>query len=112
MKKLWPALSLLLLSAVALADVKPLPQSQWPHTVAEAVPSILALLTPTQQSIISNTARENLFWLQGEWGDDIEQLLGLNSGNTALREAACGHPCPVDQATLKLMEASWEALKP
>jgi hypothetical protein len=112
MKQFWLTLFLLLLGAGARADVKPLPQSQWPRTVAEAVPPILASLTPTQQSIVSNTSKENLFWLQGEWGDDIGQLLGLNSGNMALREAACGHACPVEQATLKLMEASWEALRP
>jgi hypothetical protein len=49
--------------------------------------------------------------LQAEWGEDIEQLLGLDKGNTALVEATCGHPCPVEQATLLLMEATWAALK-
>ena len=105
------ALALLLLSAVALADVKPLPQSQWPRTVAEAVPHILDTMRPLQKSIVGDTSKDSLFLLQAEWGEDIEQLLGLNKGNTALIEATCGHTCSVDQATLLLMEATWAALK-
>jgi hypothetical protein len=105
------ALALLLAGAVALADVKPLPRAQWPTTVGEAVPRILKALGPTQRSIVANTSKDGLHLLQSEWGDDIEQLLGLNKGNTALVDATCGRPCAVDQATLLLMEASWEALQ-
>ncbi len=88
-----------------------MPRSQWPGTVASAVPFILNTLTPSQRSIVVGTPRENLFLLQGEWGDDIENLLGLNSGNSALVVAACGQPCKVDQATLLLMEAAWTELQ-
>lgn len=104
-------LALLLLSKGAIAEVKALPRTQWPTTVAEAVPRILNALGPTQRSIVANTSKDGLHLLQGEWGDDIEQLLGLNNGNTVLVETACGRPCAVDQATLLLMEASWEALQ-
>ena len=104
-------LALLLFTTGALAEVKPLPQSNWPHTVAEAVPPILATLTPTQRSIIGGTSKDNLFLFLGEWGEDIEVLLGLNNGNTALTHASCGHTCTAEQAALKLMEATWDALQ-
>ena len=104
------ALSVLLYSAAASADVKPLTQSQWPHTVAEAVPHIIAAMTPTTLSIVSRTSKDSLFLFLGEWGDDIEQLLGLNNGNKELAASACGQPCSVKQATLLLMEAAWETL--
>jgi hypothetical protein len=105
------ALSFLFLSTAARADVQPLPQSQWPRTAQEAVPSILITLSPTQRSIVGHTSKESLHLLKSEWGEDIGQLLGLNSGNTALIEATCGRPCFVDQATLMLMEAAWAALQ-
>jgi hypothetical protein len=104
------ALALLLQSAGALADVKPLPQSQWPRTVAEAVPHILTSMSPTQRSIVSETSKDSLFLL-GEWGEDVEKLLGLDSGNRALVEDACGRACSAKQATLMLVEATWKALK-
>jgi len=104
-------LTSLLQLPIAMADVKPLPPSQWPNTADAAVPLVLAVMSPTQKFIISDTPKENLFLFQGEWGDDIEHLLGLNHGNTALVTEACGKPCQVDQATLILMEKVWDALR-
>ena len=111
MNHIWCCLVLVIFHIGVLADVKALPQSQWPQTVATAVPHILGTMRPFQKSIVSETSKDSLFLLQAEWGEDIEQLLGLNQGNTALIEAACGHPCPGEQATLLLMEATWAALK-
>jgi len=102
--------ALMLQTPATRADVRPLPQSQWPHTVAAAVPLVLAVMSPTQRFIIRDTPKENLPLFQGEWGDDIEHLLGLDKGNSALVTAACAAPCPIDQATLKVMEAVWDAL--
>lgn len=99
------------LATLAIADVKPLPRAQWPSTVAEAVPKIMATLNATQKSIIQGTSKDSLPQFLGEWGEDIEQLLGLNHGNTVLVAAACGRPCPTDEATLALMEAVWAALQ-
>ena len=110
MRRTILAAVVLLLAGAAIADVEPLPRSQWPQTVAQAVPRIVAVLTPAQRSIVQGTPRENLFMLQGEWGEDIERLLGLDAGNTALATAACGRPCSADRATMVLMEAAWEAL--
>jgi hypothetical protein len=87
------------------------PRSQWPSTVADAVPHIIATLKPAQRSIVRGTSRDSLSLLQGEWGEDIEQLLGLKQVNTALVSAACGRPCTVDEATLLLMDAAWLALQ-
>jgi hypothetical protein len=111
MKRPLLTLTILCQFFAAHADVTPLPQSQWPSTVAAAVPYIVATMRPMQRSIVSGTSQDSLFLLQSEWGEDIEQLLGLNKGNSALVDAACGQPCSVEQATLKLMEATWEALK-
>jgi len=105
------ALALILSTTAALADVKTLPRSSWPYTVAEAVPHILGTLTITQRSIIGGTSKDNLFLFLGEWGEDIETLLGLNSGNTTLTHTSCGLPCTAEQAALKLMEAAWDALQ-
>jgi hypothetical protein len=99
------------LSTGAMAEVTPLPRDQWPSTLTEAVPQIVKTLSPTQHSIASHTSKDSLFLLQGEWGEDIEQLLGLRNGNTALHAAICGANCTLEQATFMLMEASWEALQ-
>lgn len=104
------ALALLLLSSCTLADVAALAPDQWPGTVAQAVPQILAVLSPTTRSIIPGTPRDSLVLLQAELGEDIRQRLGLDHGNTALVAAACGRPCSIEQATLRLMEATWQAL--
>ena len=97
--------------AHAVADVKPLPREEWPSTVSAAVPLILKTMTPTQRSVVVGTERDSLFLLLGEWGEDIETLLGLNAGNTELVKAACRARCKTEEATLELMFASWEALR-
>jgi hypothetical protein len=111
MKNLLTTAALLVFCAAAIADVKPLPRSQWPSNVAEAVPLIIATLNATQRSIVSGTSKDSLRLHLGEWGEDIEKLLGLDNGNTVLVAAACGRPCRTDEATLALMEATWSALQ-
>jgi hypothetical protein len=73
--------------------------------------SISTFAIPQPRQCRPSTSKESLHLLKSEWGEDIGQLLGLNSGNTALIEATCGRPCSVDQATLMLMEAAWAALQ-
>jgi hypothetical protein len=110
-KRLYIFTALLIWCASSVADVKPLPNSHWPRTVAQAVPLIIANLTISQKSIIRGTSKDSLQQLQAEWGEDIEQLFGLNDGNTMLVSDACGRPCKTDEATLILMEAAWSALQ-
>lgn len=110
MKTYGLALALLLYSTCSMAEVKPMPQSSWPSTVAEAVPHILGSLSLTQRSIIGGTSKGNLYLFMGDWGEDIQVLLGLKRGNTTLVQTSCGQPCTAEQATLKLMEAAWDAL--
>ena len=100
----------LVVSGHALADTKPLPPAQWPRTVSEAVPLVIRAMNPTQQSIVSNTSFENLPMLQGEWGDDIAQLLGIEKGNKALIDSACGPTCTPSKATAIVMQATLKAL--
>ena len=83
----------------------------WPRTVEQAIPVILARLRPHQASIVRGTSRENLFLLLSEWGDDIEEVLGLERGNDILIKAVCPSGCKIEQATLKLMELAWEKLQ-
>lgn len=66
MKTCGLALALLLLATCSIADVKPLPKSSWPNTVAEAIPHILGSLTITQRSIIGGTSKDNLFLFLGD----------------------------------------------
>ena len=100
-----------LVCAPAEADVTPLPRAEWPTTVSAAVPFILKTLTPTQRALVAGTERDSLFLLLGEWGEDIETLLGLDAGNAELMAAACRASCKTEEATLELMFAAWEALR-
>jgi hypothetical protein len=102
-----------LVCAPAEADVTPLPRAEWPTTVSAAVPFILKTLTPTQRALVAGTERDSLFLflLLGEWGEDIETLLGLDAGNAELMAAACRARCKTEEATLELMFAAWEALR-
>ena len=111
MKLRWIVFVYALHTAAVAGDVQPLPQSAWPHTVSEAVPLIVGAMSPTQQSIVGHTSEDSLFLLLGEWGDDINKLLGLDHGNKALALSSCGQPCRSEEATLKLMHAAWEVLQ-
>jgi len=102
----------LCLAAPARAQLPPpLPRAQWPATVRQAVPLIIERLTPTQKALVIGTPKENLFMLQGEWGDDIESHLGLTRGNKRLLQNTCKRACTVDEATMLLMIATWEVLQ-
>lgn len=92
MKPMGLALATLLFTTAVRADVQALPPSRGPRTVAEAVPHILGRLTPTQRFIIQGTSQDNLVLFMGEWGEDIELLLGRNNGNTTLTEVSCAPP--------------------
>jgi hypothetical protein len=95
----------------AQADVKPLPKSEWPTTVSAAVPLIVRTMTPTQRALVAGTERDSVFLLLGEWGEDIETLLGLEAGNDALLQDACKARYKTEEATLQLMFAAWELLR-
>lgn len=84
---------------------------RWPQTPQDAVRDTLQRLRPSQRSIVRGTSRENLFMLQGEWGEDIVQRLGLDRGNATLARALCGRPCTPDEASLAVMQAVWDALQ-
>jgi len=106
------ALALLQAGSWALADIKPLPPDQWPHTLKAAVPAIVSSMLPVQRSIIGGSSKDNLPLFAGEWGEEIQVLLGLGKGNTDLLQDVCGPAnCTPDQAALRLMEATWDALQ-
>jgi hypothetical protein len=105
--KLGLALALVWLCAGAVAQSQKLAVT----TVDAAVQQIIARLGAHQRSIVLGTPKDNLFMLQGEWGDDIEELLDLDGSNEALRTAVCAGPCKSERATLLLMEKAWELLR-
>ncbi len=105
------ALALWLAAAEVAVAADASDPSRWPATVSQAVAMVVARLTPSQQSIVRGTSKDNLFMLEGEWGEDIKARLGLEQGNRALLLAACDKPCNAEQATKVLIEAAWEALR-
>lgn len=101
-------LGLLMFSALpAPAQENP----ELPDSLDAAVAAVVARLNPAQRSIVRGTARDSLFMLAPEWGEDIHQILGLDGRNPELVREVCGE-CSRDEATLRIMEAAWETLRP
>ena len=75
-----------------------------------AVELTLAAMKPHQKSLVRGTAKDSLPLLMGEWGSDIQELVGLAPRNTRLAAALCQRVCSVEQATLQIMESVHEVL--
>jgi hypothetical protein len=83
----------------------------WPDTLGGAVSAVVGKLSPNQKQIIRATAKDNLLVSLAEWGEDVQAVLGLRSGNSKLIAAVCQRACTPDQATALIMEAAWEAVQ-
>ena len=83
----------------------------WPDTLDGAVSVVVGKLNPNQKSIIRSAAKDNLLVSLAEWAEDIQAVLGLQSGNSKLIAAVCQRACTPNQATTLIMEAAWEALQ-
>ena len=106
---------LLLLAASALAnevesesDLQPF---NWPRSKRTAVPLVVARLTEAQRDEVRRMKRNDLIVLHHEWGMDIRNYLGLWRGNHELLTSVCGALCHPDDASMILMEESWDVLQ-
>ena len=81
------------------------------ETLEAAVSAVLARLSPSQKSIVKGTAKDSLFLLLGEWGDDIEERLRLKNKGSTLAAAVCKRACSAEDATLIIMKAAWDELQ-
>jgi hypothetical protein len=82
-----------------------------PETLETAVSAVLAKLSPSQKSIVKGTAKDSLFLLLGEWGDDIEERLLLKNKDNKLAATVCKKACKPEEATLIIMNAAWDELQ-
>jgi hypothetical protein len=82
-----------------------------PETLEAAVSAVLARMSPSQKSIVKGTAKDSLFLLLGEWGDDIEERLLLKNNNSKLAVTVCKKACSAEEATLVIMKAAWDELQ-
>jgi hypothetical protein len=85
--------------------------SATPETLETAVAAVIARLSPSQKSIVKGTAKDSLFLLLGEWGDDIEERLQLKNKNNKLAAIVCKKACTSEESTLIIMHAAWEELQ-
>lgn len=82
-----------------------------PETLEAAVVAVIARMSPSQKSIVKGTAKDSLFLLLGEWGDDIEERLNLKNKSNKLAATVCKKACSSEEATLIVMKAVWDELQ-
>lgn len=82
-----------------------------PETLEAAVSAVLGRLSPSQKSIVKGTAKDSLFLLLGEWGDDIEERLLIKNKNNKLAATVCKRTCTSEEAKLIIMNAAWDELQ-
>ena len=115
MKKIALALLLsLTFSGASFAQDKeeePLGPDKWPTTVNATVADLLSVLPATDKEAIRKTKKEDLIQYHHGWGTGIRNHYGLWRGNQALIEDACHKPCHPDDASMKIIEAVWQALQ-
>jgi hypothetical protein len=83
----------------------------WPTTVDAAVHDILSNLSDEEKMQIRITRKDGLMQLHFGLVTGIRNRYGLLKGNDKLLLSACGHPCRPDDASVKIIEALWEALQ-
>ena len=82
-----------------------------PTTVDAAVHDILSNLSDEEKMQIRITRKDGLMQLHFGLVTGIRNRYGLLKGNDKLLLSACGHPCRPDDASVKIIEALWEALQ-
>jgi hypothetical protein len=116
MKKLLSKLLTIALAATvsalcAVNTVHAADSASAPETLEAAVSAVIARMNPSQKSIVRGTAKDSLFLLLGEWGDDIEERLLLKNKNNKLATTVCKKTCSSEEATLIIMKAAWDELQ-
>lgn len=91
-------------------DRELLSQENWPVTVEQVVRDLLPRMTPFEKAEVIFTRKRDLFVLHFGLGLWIRNGYGLWRGNEKLIFSACGFRCHPDEASMKIIEAVWEAL--
>ena len=87
------------------------PSNNWPTTVDGAVQDILANMSDDVKMQIRISRKDRLIELHFGLMTGIRNRYGLGSGNDKLMLSACGHPCRPEDASIKIIEAVWDALQ-
>lgn len=82
----------------------------WPVTVEETVRDLLPRISLFEKLKIMFMKKEDTISLHFELGTGIRNRYGLWRGNDKLILSACGFRCHPDDASMKIIEAVWEAL--
>lgn len=86
-------------------------QENWPVTVEEVVRDILPRITPYEKPEMMVTNKDHLNFMHFGLGLWIRNRHGLWRGNEMLILSACGFRCHPDEASGKILEAVWQALR-
>lgn len=81
----------------------------WPVTVQDTVDDLLPRIPRFQKLRIRFMKKEDLIFLHLGFGTGIRNRYGLWRGNEKLILSACGFRCHPDDASMKIIEALWEA---
>jgi hypothetical protein len=87
------------------------PSNNWPTTVDGAVQDILSNMSDDVKMQIRISRKDHLIELHFGLMTGIRNRYGLGSGNDKLMLSACGHPCRPEDASIKIIEAVWDALQ-
>jgi Domain of unknown function (DUF6794) len=82
----------------------------WPVTVDETVKDILPQLPLYRKLEIRFMKKEHINSMHLDLGLSIRNRYGLWRGNDKLILSACGYQCHPDDASMKIIEAVWQAL--
>ncbi|WP_368736636.1 DUF6794 domain-containing protein [Bradyrhizobium campsiandrae] len=85
--------------------------NNWPATVHETVQDLLPRIPLAERMRIKTTKKDQLISLYFGLGTLIRNRYGLWRGNDKLILSACGRPCHPDDASMKIIEALWQALQ-
>jgi hypothetical protein len=97
---------------VAGAQQEPfLDPDQWPTSVEDTVRDLVARLSAEDKERVRATRKEDLIQFHHGWGTGIRNHYGLWRGNQKLIVSACGRPCHPDDASMRIIEAVWQALQ-
>jgi hypothetical protein len=97
--------------AFAAPNQAPPPSNDWPTTVDGAVKDILSNMSDDVKMQVRISRKDRLVELHFGLMAGIRNRYGVGSGNNKLTLSACGHPCPPEEASIKIIEAVWDALQ-
>ncbi len=81
----------------------------WPVTVEETVSDLLPRISLLEKLRLILMKKEDLISLHLGFGTLIRNRYGLWRGNDKLILSACGFRCHPDDASMKIIEAVWDA---